>query len=54
MKRAILFPGQGSQISRLWAENSPPHSHTARMVFEEVDNALNQSLSQLMFTRAAR
>jgi [acyl-carrier-protein] S-malonyltransferase len=49
MKRAILFPGQGSQKVGMGKELAAAFA-SARMVFEEVDNALNQCLSQLMFT----
>jgi len=48
MQRAFVFPGQGSQavgMGRGLAEAFP----TARLVFEEVDDALNQRLSVLMF-----
>lgn len=48
MQRAFVFPGQGSQavgMGRSLAEAFP----AARMVFEEVDNALDQHLSKLMF-----
>ena len=48
MARAIVFPGQGSQtigMGKALAEALP----TARAVFEEVDEALNQNLSRLMF-----
>ena len=48
MARAIIFPGQGSQtvgMGKVLAETLP----TARAVFEEVDEALNQNLSRLMF-----
>lgn len=48
MKRAFLFPGQGSQtvgMGRDVAEAFPE----ARHVFEEVDEALKQKLSQLIF-----
>ena len=48
MKRAFVFPGQGSQAvgmgSALAAAFGP-----ARRLFEEVDDALAQNLSQLMF-----
>lgn len=48
MARAFVFPGQGSQavgMGSALAEASP----AAREVFEEVDDALGQSLSRLMF-----
>ncbi|HZD24857.1 MAG TPA: ACP S-malonyltransferase, partial [Alphaproteobacteria bacterium] len=48
MSRAFVFPGQGSQavgMGRALAEALP----IAREVFEEVDDALGQGLSRLMF-----
>ncbi|HVH77631.1 MAG TPA: ACP S-malonyltransferase [Stellaceae bacterium] len=48
MKRAFVFPGQGSQavgMGRALAEAFAP----ARRLFEEVDDALSQRLSRLMF-----
>ncbi len=48
MKCAFVFPGQGSQavgMGRDLAEAFP----VARLVFEEVDDALKQKLSRLMF-----
>ncbi len=48
MTRAFVFPGQGSQavgMGRALAEAFTP----ARLVFEEVDEALKQKLSRLMF-----
>ena len=48
MSRAFVFPGQGSQavgMGRGLAEAFP----VARHVFEEVDEALKQKLSKLMF-----
>jgi [acyl-carrier-protein] S-malonyltransferase len=48
MKRAFVFPGQGSQtvgMGRALAAAFAP----ARLIFEEVDDALSQDLSRLMF-----
>ncbi len=48
MSMAFVFPGQGSQevgMGKALAEAFP----AAREVFEEVDDALGQSLSKLMF-----
>ncbi|QFU16196.1 ACP S-malonyltransferase [Microvirga thermotolerans] len=48
MKRAFIFPGQGSQavgMGKALAENFPQ----ARAVFDEVDDALSQKLSTLMW-----
>ncbi|MDZ5696227.1 ACP S-malonyltransferase [Chelativorans sp. M5D2P16] len=48
MPQAFIFPGQGSQaagMGRSLAEAYP----VARYVFQEVDDALNQPLSRLMF-----
>lgn len=48
MTRALVFPGQGSQhvgMGRALHDAFTP----AREVFEEVDDALGQSLSRLMF-----
>jgi [acyl-carrier-protein] S-malonyltransferase len=48
MKRAFVFPGQGSQavgMGRSLADVSP----AARRLFDEVDNSLSQHLSRLMF-----
>ena len=48
MKRAFVFPGQGSQMpgmGRALSEAFAP----ARHLFEEVDDALSQRLSRLMF-----
>ena len=47
MSRALVFPGQGSQavgMGKALADASP----IARAVFQEVDEALGQSLSRLM------
>jgi [acyl-carrier-protein] S-malonyltransferase len=48
MSKAFIFPGQGSQavgMGKALAESFAP----ARAVFEEVDSALSQKLSTLMF-----
>src|SRR6201985_2497849 len=48
MTRAFIFPGQGSQavgMGKALAEAFAP----ARDVFEEVDDALSQKLSRLMW-----
>ena len=48
MVRAFVFPGQGSQtvgMGKLLSEAFP----AAREVFQEVDDALSQNLSGLMF-----
>jgi [acyl-carrier-protein] S-malonyltransferase len=48
MTRAFIFPGQGSQtvgMGKALAEAFAP----ARELFEEIDEALNQSLSRLMW-----
>jgi [acyl-carrier-protein] S-malonyltransferase len=48
MTTAFIFPGQGSQavgMGRALAEAFAP----ARLVFEEIDEALDQRLSRLMF-----
>ncbi|HEX3953282.1 MAG TPA: ACP S-malonyltransferase [Stellaceae bacterium] len=48
MKRAFVFPGQGSQapgMGQALAEAFP----AARLLFDEIDDALSQHLSRLMF-----
>ncbi|MCT4634900.1 MAG: ACP S-malonyltransferase [Rickettsiales bacterium] len=48
MKTAFIFPGQGSQsvgMGKEFYDNFP----VARQVFEEVDDALNQKLSDIIF-----
>src|SRR5476651_2121473 len=48
MTRAFLFPGQGSQVvgmGKALAEAFSP----AREVFQEVDDALSQKLSRIMW-----
>jgi [acyl-carrier-protein] S-malonyltransferase len=48
MAVALVFPGQGSQAVGMGAELAKAHA-AARSVFAEVDAALGQNLSQLMF-----
>ena len=48
MARALVFPGQGSQAVGMGRELSEAFQ-PARHVFEEVDDALGQNLSRLMF-----
>ena len=48
MKRVLIFPGQGSQqigMGKAVFDAFPE----ARLVYEEVNDALNQNLSRLMF-----
>ena len=47
MKRAFVFPGQGSQKIGMGAELAEV-SAAAREVFEEVDEALGQNLTAIM------
>jgi [acyl-carrier-protein] S-malonyltransferase len=51
MKKALIFPGQGSQVIGMGKELAEQFA-VARAVFEEVDEALSQSLSQIMFAGA--
>jgi [acyl-carrier-protein] S-malonyltransferase len=48
MTRALIFPGQGSQAVGMGRELAGAFA-AARDVFEEVDEALRQKLSRLMF-----
>ncbi len=48
MSRAFVFPGQGSQAVGMGKELADAFP-AAREVFEEVDDALQQKLSKLMF-----
>jgi [acyl-carrier-protein] S-malonyltransferase len=48
MKRAFVFPGQGSQTVGM-GRNIADAFPAARFLFEEVDDALSQPLSRLMF-----
>lgn len=51
MKRALIFPGQGSQFIGMGKDLYTTFS-VAKEVFDEVDDALNQSLARLMFEGA--
>ncbi len=48
MKKALIFPGQGSQTVGQGKELAE-HFAAARAVFEEVDNALSEKLSAIIF-----
>lgn len=48
MSRAFVFPGQGSQAVGM-GKTLAEASATARELFEEVDDALSQNLTKLMF-----
>ena len=48
MSRAFIFPGQGSQFIGMGKDLAENFAE-AREVFEEVDHALSQNLSKLMF-----
>src|SRR5579872_2084432 len=48
MKRAFVFPGQGSQAPGMGQALAGSFA-AARLLFEEVDEALSQRLSRLMF-----
>jgi [acyl-carrier-protein] S-malonyltransferase len=48
MKRAFVFPGQGSQAPGMGRALAEAFG-AARLLFEEIDDALSQHLSQLMF-----
>jgi [acyl-carrier-protein] S-malonyltransferase len=51
MTRAFVFPGQGSQAVGMGKELAEAFS-VARDVFQEVDEALSQNLSKIMFEDA--
>ena len=48
MKRAFVFPGQGSQVVGMGQELAAAFPE-ARYLFEEIDDALSQSLTRVMF-----
>ncbi|MEO3433545.1 ACP S-malonyltransferase [Inquilinus sp. CAU 1745] len=48
MTRALVFPGQGSQAVGM-GKDLAESSATARAVFQEIDDALGEKLSALMF-----
>lgn len=48
MKRAFVFPGQGSQQPGMGRDLATAFT-PARLLFQEVDDALSQNLSRLMF-----
>ncbi|MBC8338497.1 MAG: ACP S-malonyltransferase [Rhodospirillales bacterium] len=48
MSRAFVFPGQGSQTVGMGSDVAEAYA-SAREVFEEIDEALGQNLSKLMF-----
>jgi len=48
MKRAIVFPGQGSQVVGMGKDLAAAFL-PARLVFEEVDDTLGQKLSHIIF-----
>ena len=48
MSRAVVFPGQASQAVGMGREVAQAFP-AAREVFEEIDEALGQNLSRLMF-----
>ncbi len=48
MKRSFVFPGQGSQAPGMGQALAAAFA-SARLLFEEVDEALSQNLSRLMF-----
>ncbi|MCL2672981.1 MAG: ACP S-malonyltransferase [Alphaproteobacteria bacterium] len=52
MKRALIFPGQGSQNVGMGKELADAFK-AARHVFDQVDDALNQKLSHIMFEGSA-
>lgn len=48
MKKAFVFPGQGSQIVGM-GKDLYDNFDVAKNVFQEVDNALNKNLSKIIF-----
>ena len=48
MKTMFMFPGQGSQVLKMGLEVYTKYS-VAKEVFQEVDDALNYKLSDIIF-----
>ena len=48
MSRAFIFPGQGSQFIGMGKDLADAYP-TARLTFEEINDALNQNLTKIMW-----
>ena len=53
MPKALLFPGQGSQKIGM-GKDLYDHSPMVRALFEEADDAVGKSLSDICFKRSQR